>query len=98
MSYQTELSKKEKTKKINFNHIVSAILIPSIKDMDPEIMTQLWWDKIDYFMFSKSANNEIADFLKEHPDLTRKDAIRLLYDHSIICLSAFDKSGEKTFG
>ena len=92
MSYQLEerfFPKEEKTwrinKKINFNQVVSAILIPSIKDMDPEIMEKLWWNKIDYLLFSKSANNEIAAFLKIHKDLTRKDAIRLLYDHSIIC-------------
>ncbi len=71
-------------KKINFNRIVSAILIPSIKDMDTELRSQLWWDKIDYIAFCNSANNEINKFLKIHAGLTRKDAVRLLYDHSII--------------
>ena len=71
-------------KKINFNRIVSAILIPSIKDMDSELRSQLWWDKIDYLAFCNSANNEINTFLKIHTGLTRKDAVRLLYDHSII--------------
>jgi hypothetical protein len=71
-------------KKINFNRIVSAILIPSIKDMDTELRSQLWWDKIDYLAFCNSANNEINTFLKIHTGLTRKDAVRLLYDHSII--------------
>ena len=79
-------SKEKTNKKIHFNETVSAILIPSIKDMGHEIIKELWWTKIDYILFSISANQEIRAFLKEYTDLTRKDAIRLLYDHSIIHL------------
>ena len=77
-------SNVKKNKKIHFDQTVSAILIPSIKDMGPEIIKELWWTKVDYILFSVSANKEIAAFLKEYTELTRKDAIRLLYDHSIV--------------
>jgi len=76
-------------KKINFDPIVFAVLIPSIKDMDNELQSQLWWNNIDYDAFYNSANNEISKFLKIHSELTRKDAVRLLYDHSIICYEPY---------
>ena len=90
MSYRIQKEKKiVEKKKTNFNQVVSAILIPSIKDMEPEMLKQLWWDKNDYILFCISANNEIEAFLKIHSDLKRKDAIRLLYDHSIICYDKY---------
>ena len=80
---------KNKNKKINFNKIVSAILIPSIKDMDDEMRSKLWWNKIDYMEFCISSKAEIDMFLDIHKDLKYKDATRLLYQHGIICCEPY---------
>ncbi len=80
---------KNKSKKIKFNKIVSAILIPSIKDMDDEMRSKLWWNKVDYTEFYVSSKAEIDMFLNLHKDLKYKDAIRLLYQHSLICYEPY---------
>lgn len=80
---------KSKNKKINFNKIVSAILIPSIKDMDDEMRSKLWWNKVDYKEFYVSSKAEIEMFLNLHKDLKYNDAIRLLYQHSLICYEPY---------
>lgn len=80
---------KNKNKKINFNKIVSAILIPSIKDMDDEMRSKLWWNKIDYKEFYVSSKAEIDMFLNIHKDLKYRDATRLLYQHGIICYEPY---------
>lgn len=80
---------KNKNKKINFNKIVSAILIPSIKDMDDEMRSKLWWNKIDYMEFCISSKAEIDMFLNIHKDLKYRDATRLLYQHGIICYEPY---------
>lgn len=87
---QKILSKnKNKNKKIYFNKVVSAILIPSIKDMDDEMRSKLWWNKIDYTEFCISSKAEIDMFLNIHKDLKHKDATRLLYQHGIICYEPY---------
>ena len=80
---------KSKNKKINFNKIVSAILIPSIKDMDDEMRSKLWWNKVDYLEFCISSKAEIDMFLNIHKDLKYRDATRLLYQHGIICYEPY---------
>jgi hypothetical protein len=79
----------KKNKKIVFNRIVSAVLIPCIKDMDTEMRAQLWWNNVDYMNFYIASKAEIDFFLKMHSDLNRKDASRLLYQHSMICYEPY---------
>jgi hypothetical protein len=86
---QNEPISNRQNKKITFNNIVSAILIPSIKDMDAEIRSTLWWNEMDYKDFYISSKAEIAFFLKMHKDLKQKDAVRLLYQHSMICYEPY---------
>jgi hypothetical protein len=89
MSTQNFHKNNKKNKKIVFNHIVSALLIPCNKDMDAEMRAQLWWNEMDYKDFYISSKAEIAFFLKMHKDLKQKDAVRLLYQHSMICYEPY---------
>lgn len=84
-----KLLNKNKNKKIIFNKYVSVVLIPSIKDMDDEMSSKLWWNKIDYINFRISSKAEIDVFLNIHKELNYKDAIRLLYQHGIICYTPY---------
>lgn len=97
-TFDNNITKKSsrQDKKIKFNRVVSAVLIPSIKDMDSELRSQLWWNNIDYIAFNHSANKEITKFLKIHRELNRKDAVRLLYEHSIICYEPYIMSDNGT--
>ncbi len=86
---QIHISSVKKNKKIVFNHIVSAVLIPCIKDMDTEMRAQLWWNNVDYMNFYIASKAEIDFFLSVNNDLNRKDAIRLLYQHCMICYEPY---------
>jgi hypothetical protein len=89
ISTQNFHKNNKKNKKIVFNHIVSAFLIPCNKDMDAEMRAQLWWSNADYLNFYIASKAEIEFFLKLHSDLNRKDASRLLYQHSMICYEPY---------
>ena len=89
---EEEERRKKSNKKISFDSTISAILIPSISDMDTETRANLWWDKIDYINFRCSSKIEIEMFLNIHKDLEYKDATRLLYQHSIICYEPYYQS------
>lgn len=89
ISTQNFHKNNKKNKKIVFNQIVSAVLIPCNKDMDAEMRAQLWWNNADYLNFYIASKAEIEFFLKLHSDLNRKDASRLLYQHSMICYEPY---------
>jgi hypothetical protein len=97
-TFDNNINKKtsRQDKKIKFNQVVSVVLIPCIKDMDSELRSQLWWNNIDYDAFCNSANNEIKKFLQIHRELNRRDAVRLLYEHSIICYEPYIMSDNGT--
>jgi hypothetical protein len=97
-TFDNNINKKtsRQDKKIKFNQVVSAVLIPSIKDMDSELRCKLWWNNVDYIAFTQSANKEITKFLQIHRELNRKDAVRLLYEHSIICYEPYIMSDNGT--
>ena len=89
MSPHNFLKKNKKNKKIAFNRVVSAVLIPCNKDMDAEMRSLLWWNNADYLSFYITSKAEIDYFLKMHNDLKYKDAVRLLYQHCMICYEPY---------
>jgi hypothetical protein len=89
LNYNHNIEYNKKNKKICFNRVVSAVLIPCIKDMDAEMRSNLWWNNADYTNFYIASKAEIDFFLKMHSDLNRRDAIRLLYQHSMICYEPY---------
>ncbi len=87
--YECKIKKRKTDKKISFNTTISAILIPTAKEMDAETRSNLWWNKKDYKRFRFSSKIETDWFLSIHQDLEYKDATRLLYQHSIICYEPY---------
>jgi len=86
---EDEEKRKRTNKKISFDSTISAILIPTAKEMDAETRSKLWWNKIDYTGFRFSSKVETDLFLSIHRDLEYKDATRLLYQHSMICYEPY---------
>jgi hypothetical protein len=68
-------------KKVKFNSIVKAILIPSAREYKLyQLASDLWWEKEDYMNFRMSANREIYELmLKYHGLMDYKDAQRILF-------------------
>jgi hypothetical protein len=71
----------KKRKKVSFYSIVNVSLIPSINDFC-YFKRDLWWCENDYNSFYTSANQEIRDLVKKHPNITLKNAKKLLYQPS----------------
>ena len=65
-------------KKVTFNTVVNVILIPSRLDYYT-FLHELWWYESDYNSFYTSASQEIRDLVKKHPNITLKNARKLLY-------------------
>jgi hypothetical protein len=72
------------TKKISFNYIVNVILIPCSKEMDVEMKTLLWWNNKELKWFGLSAMDELETFLLYNNHLTRKQAMKYLYQPGYI--------------
>jgi hypothetical protein len=70
---------KKTTKKISFNYIVNVVLIPCSREMDVEMKTLLWWNNRELKYFGISAMDELDTFLLYNNHLTRKQAIKYLY-------------------
>ena len=68
-------------KKVKFNSIVNAVLIPSVKEYKSfQLNKDLWWEKEDYINFRLSANKEIYELmLKHHGLMDYKDAQQILF-------------------
>ena len=68
-------------KRVKFNSIVKAVLIPCSKDYKLFQLTKdLWWEKEDYDNFRLSANREIYELMiKYHGLMDYKDAQRILF-------------------
>ena len=71
----------KKRKKVSFYSLVNVILIPSRLDYCT-FLDELWWYDTDYNSFYTSANEEIRELVKKHPNITLKNAKKLLYQPS----------------
>jgi 6-phosphogluconolactonase/glucosamine-6-phosphate isomerase/deaminase len=71
----------KKRKKVSFCSLVNVILIPSRLDYYT-FLDELWWRESDYTSFYTSANQEILDLVKKHPNITLKNAKKILYQPS----------------
>ena len=68
-------------KKVKFNNIVNAVLIPCAREYKLlELSKELWWEKEDYVNFRLSANREIYELMQQHHGfMNYKDAQQLLF-------------------
>ena len=71
-------------KKITFNYIVNVVLIPCSREMDVELKTLLWWNNKELNYFGLSAFDELETFLLINSHLTRKQAMKCLYQPGYI--------------
>jgi hypothetical protein len=75
---------KKRTKRITFDSIVRVMLIPCGKEIDIEMKTLLWWNNKELKDFCISAMDELETFLLYNSHLTRKQAIKYLYQPGYI--------------
>jgi len=72
---------ESKTKKsVSFSSIANVILIPTRKELiDVNILQQLWWSDKDFIRFRTECIEEMAELKGKHPDITRQQTLKLLY-------------------
>ena len=64
-------------KKIKFLNIIKVIIIPNNDDIY-EYKKLLWFNANDYMQFSNNLNTEIKFLMKIYPNITTKDARKIL--------------------
>lgn len=78
-----EYMKPRKT--VTFYNIVHVIYIPSHRcAIYNDFRNDLWWNDDDYEYFAYSAQTEIMGLIKRHPKIHYKDAMKLLYQTTIV--------------
>jgi len=81
---------KKTIKKVTFSNIVSLHLIPSRQEIiDENLLNDLWWDKQDCTRFYLEWLEEMRELKGKHPDITRNQILKLLYQPSNI---SYDES------
>lgn len=68
---------KNKIKKVNFQNIITVIYIPKYKDVCDA--KDIWWNEIDKRSAMIFMNSEINTLMRIHPNMTYKEAMKLLY-------------------
>jgi hypothetical protein len=78
-----EYMKPKKT--VSFYTMVHIVYIPTHKcAIYNDIRDDLWWNDDDYEYFAYSAQAEILGLIKRHPKMCYKDAMKLLYQSTIV--------------
>jgi hypothetical protein len=73
----------KKRKKVKFYSLVNVIIIPSRLDYYT-FLHELWWRDSDYTSFYTSANKELKEFVKKHPNMTFSNAKKILYQPNYV--------------
>jgi hypothetical protein len=77
-------------KSVSFSAMVSVILIPSRKELfDTNLSHELWWSNKDFNKFRTDCLCEMIELKRKHPDITRRQMLKLLYQPRNI---AYDES------
>ena len=69
--------KKSKKKRVDFSVFRDVIIVPKISETCDSI--DIWWSNTDKVNAYKSMYLEIHDLQKKYPDMTYKQAMKLLY-------------------
>jgi hypothetical protein len=67
----------ELSKNVKFNNIANLHLIPSRREINNR--RELWWSTMDQSWARFTALQEIKDLRRKHPQMTLKQAVKLLY-------------------
>lgn len=66
--------------KVTFNYLVDVIFIPSLNDYRKmDLIHEIWWNDIDYYVFKNSAKEEVFEFMKINKCVYVNEALRVLY-------------------
>lgn len=84
MDFIEHIPRPKTRKKITFYSLVNVVLIPSFKEMELSMINEIWWSNSDNETFYLSARKELVDFLQENPSINRIQAMKLLYQPSIM--------------
>jgi hypothetical protein len=68
---------KKIAKRVSFQNIIKVVFIPKYKDICD--CKDIWWTEIDKRNAMIFMNNEITTLQKIHPNMTFKQATKLLY-------------------
>jgi hypothetical protein len=92
-----EYMKPKKT--VSFYTTVHVIYIPSHRcRIYNDFRDELWWNDDDYEYFENSSRIEIQGLLKRHPRMNCKDAMKLLYQSTIVYdKNNFDSNFDSNF-
>jgi len=67
-------------KSVSFSDMVSVILIPCRKELiDTHLSHELWWSNKDFIRFKTECFYEMNELKRKHPDITRQQVLKLLY-------------------
>jgi hypothetical protein len=62
-----------KKKKVKFNFYNYCVLIPCKNELiENNLVTQIWWSQIDFWIFRNNATNELREFLYTFPQADYK--------------------------
>jgi hypothetical protein len=73
----------KKKKRVDFSVFRDVIILPKISETCDSI--DIWWSTTDRVNACKSMTLEIHDLQKKYPDMTYKQAVKLLYQPNNIC-------------
>lgn len=66
-----------KIKKVNFNNKIKVILVPTLRNIS--FKDELWWSERDLYNAQQTSFIELNKLIQRHPNLTFKEAQKLLY-------------------
>ena len=70
----------KKNKKVEFSIFRDVIIVPKISETCDSI--DIWWSSVDKINASKTMTDEILSLQRIYPDITIKEALKILYQPS----------------
>lgn len=67
-------------KSVSFSNMVRVWFIPSRKELlNVNMLQELWWSDKDFARFRTECFDEMLELKEKHPDITRRQILKLLY-------------------
>jgi len=77
-------------KTVTFSSVVYLRLIPTRREIVEEnLFDELWWSEKDFIQFRIETFDEMNELKQKHPNITRQEVLKLLYQPGNIC---YDKN------
>lgn len=69
----------KKNKKVEFSIFRDVVIIPKLSET---CHSNIWWSNVDKINATKTMRDEILSLQRIYPDITAKEAIKILYQPS----------------